>query len=44
MFISDFLSLSPESAYRREEGNTFAVFFQKKGWKGYIYSYVKIFS
>jgi hypothetical protein len=28
----------------REEGNTFAVFYQKAGWKGYTYSYVKIFS
>lgn len=28
----------------REESNTFAVFYQKAGWKGYTYSYVKIFS
>jgi len=28
----------------KEEGNTFAVFYQKAGWKGYTYSYVKIFS
>jgi len=27
-----------------EEGSTFAVFYQKAGWKGYTYSYVKIFS
>jgi hypothetical protein len=41
--FQEFLKSQGTSSELRKEGKTFAVFFKKKGYKGYTYSYVKLF-
>ena len=41
--FQEFLKSQGISSELRKEGKTFAVFFKKKGYKGYTYSYVKLF-
>lgn len=41
--FQEFLNSHGISSELRKEGKTFAVFFKKKGYKGYTYSYVKLF-
>jgi hypothetical protein len=41
--FQEFLKSQGIPSELRKEGKTFAVFFKKKGYKGYTYSYVKLF-
>jgi hypothetical protein len=42
--IESELKVSSNNFFQQGSSDTYMVFYRKKGWKGYTYSYVKIFS